>query len=108
MDINAIAPNIEDTYFNPGFLVLLESHLTYLRTSATLQSTAVSGLQKSKFEGDFYGLLTDLGIDYRFHYIVLRVNGYDSSADYRGESDAIVVPALSDIDMLKNIFLTTS
>jgi len=105
MQILNLPQSIEDVYFDPNFIVLLESHITYLRTT-NISTVVVSSHQGYKYEGDFYGLLGDLNILKKFHYIVMRVNGYESSADFDGNITHIVTPDFNEIDLLKNVYQT--
>ena len=108
MQISNIHPVIESTYFDTQFLILIESHLTYLRKSDGLRVISVSEHQGYKYEGDFFGLLDDLNVEKKYHHIVMRVNGLDSSADFKGDLDHVLLPSLSEIDMLKSILQTST
>lgn len=107
MDILKLTPDIESTFFDPQFLTLIESHLTYFRNTEGLNVLQVTPHQGLKFEGDFFGLLDDLLIDKKYHHIVMRVNDYASSADYKGDIDSILLPSITAIELLKNIFQTS-
>lgn len=104
MQILNIHPNIEETYYNEDFLHMLESHMTLIKQSQNGLILPVSALQKGKYEGDFYGLLDDLRVDKKYHYIVMRFNGLISSADYAGDSDTVMIPDYGLIDNIKNVF----
>lgn len=104
MKILNIHPNVEEVYYEEAFLHLLETHMTFLKTSGGGHILPVSNLQKGKYEGDFFGLLDDLKIDKKYHYVVMRFNGLSSSADYVGTSDTILVPDYSVVDNLKNVY----
>lgn len=106
MQIHNLTPPIEQTYFEHDFLVILESHLTYLRTNGNLRLVTVSEHQNFKYEGDLYGLLDDLDVIKKFHYITARVNGYESSSDFKGDVEYLVVPDYTEIEMLKSVYQT--
>jgi len=95
----------EQVYYEHNFMVLLESHLTMLRTS-NIRIVTVSKHQGYKYEGDLYGLLQDLAITKKFHYIVMRVNGYEASNDFKGGVEYLVLPDFREIDMLKAVYQT--
>lgn len=107
MQILNIGPSIEYTYMNPRFLHTVESHLTYLRSSEGLRVLPVTEHQGYKYEGDFFGLLDDLLIEKKYHHITMRVNDIHSSSDYKGNLPVVLLPSLNEVDMIKNIFLTT-
>lgn len=104
MQLKNIHPVIDATFNDPGFFVLLESHLTYLRTKNNVTAVNISPHQGYKYEGDLYGLLNDLSVDKKYHYIVMRVNHYLSSADYLGDRDSLLIPDLNEVDLLKQIY----
>jgi len=108
MQLNELSGVIEDVYYDLNFIIMLESHLTYLRSSETLRSVEITSFQGYKWEGDLYGLLDVIGIQKKYHYITMRVNGYDSSSDFKGDVEYLLVPDFNTINTLKNIFLTKS
>jgi hypothetical protein len=105
MDIDSMSINVDDIYCSNGFMVLIESHLTHLRTYKATTVT-VSDHQCYKYEGDLYGLLADIGIAPYLHHIIARINGYVSSADFNGLHARLLMPNLDEIGMLKNIYMT--
>lgn len=108
MDILKIHPSDEMAYSEPGFLALIESHLTYLRSLKNNQVMTISEHQAYKYEGDLYGLLNDLSIEKKYHYVVMRVNNYMSSADYDGRVRDLVIPDFGEVTLLKSIYQTSS
>lgn len=107
MDILQMHPVIEDAYHEPGFILIIETHLSQLRGSNGAKLLPVTEQQGYKYEGDFYGLLDDLKIDKKYHLIVLRVNDLLSSADYKGDLSHVVLPSLSQVELLKSIYQTS-
>lgn len=105
MQINNLAPRAEQVYFDPAFLVLLESHLTYLRTT-NIRVQLVTEHQNYKYEGDLYGLLDDLHVLKKFHYITARVNGYEDSNAFEGNVSHLVIPDFNEVEMLKTVYQT--
>lgn len=106
MQINKLMPSVEEVYMQHDFLVLIESHLTYLRTSANVSLISISEHQNYKYEGDLFGLLDDLNIDKKFHLIIARVNNIANSGDFKGDIQHLLIPDLSEVELLKSIFQT--
>ena len=106
MKINALTADVEAVHNDLGYLTMMESHLTYLRTTDDVKVSAVSEHQGYKFEGDFYGLLDDLRVDKEYHLITLRLNGYENTTDYKGDVSHILIPNFSSVNLLKNIYQT--
>lgn len=108
MDILKLIKRQDPTFYDPNFISLLESHLTYLRTTGNIRQVVVTEHQLYKYEGDLYGLLDDLSIEKKYHYIVGRVNFYESSNNFTGENRYLIIPDLKQIDMLSAIVNTAS
>lgn len=106
MDILKLQEDLDDICNDIGFITLLETHLTYLRTHGEGTVMAVLPRLNVKYEGDFYGLLGELGVDVKYHYITMRVNFLSNSGDYSGNLDQIVIPSITEIEILANIYLT--
>lgn len=106
MRISELAQEVEAVHNDLAYLNMMESHLTYLRTVDAVKVSAVSEHQGYKFEGDFYGLLDDLMVDKEYHYTTLRLNGYESTTDFKGDVTHILIPNFSTVNLLKNIYQT--
>ena len=106
MQINSLATDIETIFHETNFLVTMESHLTHLRSSANIRLLPISKHQSYKYEGDLYGLLDDLRVEKKYHYIVMRLNNFDTSNQFKGDIEHIAIPDLNEIEILKNILQT--
>lgn len=91
---------LEINYFSAGFRAIIEDHLQILRNTAKLHTVEVSGFQELKYQGDFYGLLRDMGIDHDYHWITLRLNDLHSPMDYQGNLVNIKIPKIDYIKFL--------
>lgn len=89
-----------------NFLVLLESHLHYLRNHPQTTVRPVSALDGDVYTGDFYGLLDSILVEKKYQYPVMRVNGLRSSSDYAGKELNILIPPFTVIDQLTAIALS--
>lgn len=78
-----------------------EEAVPMIKVDAQLNIATITPVKASKYIGDFIGLLNDIGIEPRFHYITMRMNGFYSSGEYLGEQlDIIIV----DNQFLINIY----
>ena len=99
--------DLEKIYFNIDFINHIESFMTKLRLSPNIKiRNDFSSIISYKFEGDYFGLLDYLEIEKKYHYIILRFNGYVSSSDFKGNDTYVLIPDLDEIENIKNIFLT--
>lgn len=108
MDILGIHPSDEQAYSDPGFLTLIESSLTYLRGLSGNYIITATEQQSYKYEGDFFGLLNELGIEKKYHHVVMRVNNLLTSSDYKGDFKDIIVPSLDEVALLKTTYQTSN
>jgi hypothetical protein len=61
----------------------------------------IDNLDSYKYEGDFFTLLSKIGIPYQFHWITLRINNYYSPSEFNGDNKFILIP---DLKFLINFF----
>lgn len=108
MDVLNILDRVHDDYYHRDFLILLESHLTYFLNNKITGAIAVEPAVAYKYRGDLYGMLKEIGVESKYHYMVMRLNGYKSSADYQGDRVEFLQPDFSEIDLLRQIFNTQS
>lgn len=67
-------PSGDDLYYEMGFRNLVETHLNILKYEA-VALTDISADKIYQYEGDLYGLLSEIGIEPQYHWIYMRVNG---------------------------------
>lgn len=68
-----LSKSTTDLYFDPKFRNIVEDHLSILKTSG-ITITPIEMQLFWKYEGNFYGFLTEYGIKKNLHWIYLRVN----------------------------------
>ncbi len=106
----------DSVYYDEGFRTVIEMHLPILRTTS-IQSQNVSPHLVHKFEGDFYGLLRNIGFD-RFErfWIIMRVNNMEDPSQFgrfpyfditQGKQVSIIVPNVDIISRLVALYKTT-
>ena len=84
------------------FIQLIDDHVGNLQSNIVEYRTVDNNLN-TIFDGDFYGLLTAMGIPARYHYATLKVNNLTSSMDYTADMVSIALPDLSLVDHLSSI-----
>lgn len=105
MQIHGLQADDDSVYHEADFQLMLETHLTYLRIT-NVRLLAVSEHQNYKYEGDLYGVLDDLGIHKKFHYVTMRLNGYEHSGDFKGDRQQLAIPDYNEIEQLRSIYQT--
>jgi hypothetical protein len=106
LTLRALLPSDTYDYHDPKFIQIIENHLTYLRSSTAIKILTVDGFIREKYKGDYYSLLNHLLVEPKYHYIVMRFNGYTSSSDYRGTEDKVLMPDFNQIESLMSVYLT--
>ena len=104
MDILNSIRRLEDIHNEPGFIVFVESHIPYFKNVASKTVLSVTQQQNAKYEGDFYGLLAELKVHPEHRYLTMRVNGLDTSSDYLGDKEVIILPDLAYFNTLKQVY----
>lgn len=67
-------PPGDPLFYELGFRTIIETHLFLLRLDALTLKQVIDGSKVHQYEGDFYGLLSELNIPMEHHWICLRVN----------------------------------
>lgn len=96
--------NGADVYYDADFRVMIETHLTHLREHEKTQTVVVDEHRVYRQESDFYGLLLELDVQTKYHWIILRVNGYEHPSDYVNKN-TVIMPAVEEIERLKAMHL---
>lgn len=102
-----IDTRVADVYLDVGFKHVLEQHLPGLKRDSGNNPIEVTIHESWYYQGNFHGLLYRKGIPVHLHWLVTRLNGYDSSLDFNEEITEIILPNVDRIDRLKELYLTT-
>jgi len=103
-------------YYDPKFRTIIETHLSILRRPGMSGEQIIEPSLIHQFEGDFYGLLTHLGVRPSLWWIYLRVNGMESPNQFGGQLHdpyrehyrfTLKLPPDEFITNLRTLFLTT-
>ena len=106
MKISSTLPSSNDWAQSVDFENFLESHLTYIVNNHITDLREITEDFSVVYKGDFYGLMNACSIPIDMHYILMRVNGFTSSADYDGTPFVLRIPSLNEITILRNVFKT--
>lgn len=88
----------EDVAKDRDYYDVQESHLEYLRKHRTTKVEVIGREITAKYKGDFYGLLNYLGVDKKYHYLIMRLNNLSCSSSFDGDTNIIVRPDLGTIN----------
>ena len=95
-------------YYDPGFRVMMEDHLTYLRNLTNNEIIEIEPGIAYKYEGDYYGMLMHHGILPEYHWSIMRMNGYMSPQDDRGEQSSFMNSPVSALNRISSTYRSHS
>ena len=94
-------------YYNADFRRVLEAHMDYLRKHPTTAVLTVEPDIVNRYKFDFYGLLAHYRVDPHLHWIVLRLNQFNSPTLYPVTITELMIPYLEVIDQIQQIYRTS-
>lgn len=107
MDIDSLERSkMTESYFDVKFQKIIEDHLVLLRNSAKKQPAQIDSQKAYVFKGDFYGFLSSMNVPVNYHYVNLRLNGYNHPSDYVGELTVLYLADPEKVDLLLDIYKT--
>ena len=96
-----------DIWYDTEFRITLEQHLHFLRNSDNNTSVEVSPVDCDYYKGDFHGLLYKNNIPSYLHWIITRMNGLDSSTDFKEDITRFIIPDVERVNRIREVFMTT-
>lgn len=101
-------PEGASVYYTDGFRSVIEDHMTYLKTHPLTRIIDVTPKQAERFEFDLIGLLHELQIPTHLHWVVARVNGFNSFTEVPAELTSLLSPDPKEVAKLQQIYQTSS
>lgn len=93
-------------FWETGFRNMLEDHLTWIKEHEGTRVVNIGPGDANKYHGDFNGLLSSLGLRFKYHWITMRLNGYFRPDEYRTEHVQVYIPSEAAIDGLRTRYAT--
>lgn len=106
MDIESLTSKPDEIYYTKDFFTIIESHLNWLRKSTGVTLLAPTPQQQNMYAGDMYGLFSDMRIPKKYHWVVMRLNGFHSPADYNSVATSFIIPDYKQVDRLTSVLNT--
>ena len=95
-------PSINKT-FKPNFKNVIEEHISLLKDEKNCSITNITSHMTYKYENNLYGLLTELKYDSKYHWTIMRVNGFHNPNEFSTTTDKLIIPKSNYIDNLLKI-----
>lgn len=99
---NAISTG-PDSFHTYRMLHVFEDHLEIMKRIGEITVLQIEPLIVYKYNRDWIGLLLHLKIDPKYHWVVIRFNGFSSFSDDMETIEQILLP---DFSLVETIFNT--
>lgn len=88
------------------FRLLLEDHLPNIKSSDQTTILDVDPSEALHYKNNFYGLLSAMRIEQKYHWIIMRANGIENTLTFNGEMSKLLHPDLNMVDSLYGTWRT--
>jgi len=100
-------PSGDPLYYDKSFRRFLESYISYFKSLSTTLMITVNPHDVLKYRGDFYGLLDTFNIERPYHWFIMRLNNINDPLEVPETLDGILIPDLSKVSKLKQLYSST-
>ena len=98
-----LLPKTNYSFWDSKTQHLWADHYTLLRHGFEVRQVLLSKHQCGKFEGDYYGLLGDIGVPASFHPFVTAFNGLAHPCQYKSTTETVLLPDFGELDIISKI-----
>jgi hypothetical protein len=95
-----------EVYYDPKFRLLIEQHLSSLINYRGNVYLTLTPMEAEVWQGNLYGYLFSQGVPIHQHWIIMRMNGMDSTLDFSNELETLILPDMEQINRLRELFNT--
>lgn len=92
--------------FEPVVKNIMTQHLQYLKTAGVTREAIIDNKYKGKYYGDFYAVLSELGLDPKYHYLTMLLNGLTNPIEFINQFDTVFIPDTDIIDQILAVYNT--
>lgn len=84
--------NYDPMVLDPEFIDLMEHYMYFIRSSSVVKVVSTITHDTYKYMGDFYGLLSIMGVPKQMHWITLRLNNLTNPCDFNTGISHLLIP----------------
>lgn len=95
-------------FFNPSFRYTLESHLPYLLGLTTTRAVSVDPHDAIVYNQDLYGYLLSISVLPCYHWVIMRLNGFFTPAEFDSTVVTILIPNFNELESLRQSWNATT
>lgn len=103
---NTLLDAYSNDYFSQEFQTTMEYHIPRLKALETTRLADLKNGISLKYDHDLYGLLSEMAIPFKYHWVIMRCNDFLSPMDFDKSITSIVIPDFDYIDDQFSIFQT--
>ena len=108
LSIHQLDPEKGDNiFYESSMRRVFEDHLDYLAATDESRYIQIDPMQGHRHRGDFIGLLTELSVPRKYHWVTMRINGLIANEDYDGLGEYIVKANVTEIEKLATLHRTS-
>lgn len=89
----------EARFHSEEYKTLIEDHLSFIRERSTA-TIPVDENTLIRWAGDFYGLLMEVGVQSKHHFVTARLNGLSSSNVDISKLSMLLIPSEEALDIV--------
>jgi hypothetical protein len=93
-------------FYDPGFMNVIEDHMSLLRADTNTSVATIDAYKTLVYEGDFYGMLSDMGIPRHYHWTILRLNNLTTPTDFGPGRESVLLPDRKRLDRMRSAYAT--
>ena len=94
-------------YYDPSLRVTLEAHMDYLKNSTGTLAIPVDPHDNLVYRNDLYGFLNKLNLKPCLHWIIMRMNDFSSTTDFKESVTSIYLPSEQELERIRLMWKTT-
>lgn len=103
---NLVFKSAPKEYYSDKFRIVLDSHLHLFQNSNMHSIITIDKGKAYVWEGDFYGLLDDLKIDRKLHWLTMRLNNIVSQFNFDIDISFLKIPKEDEVNKIYNLYRT--
>jgi hypothetical protein len=93
-------------FYDTDFRAVLEDHMTYLRGHESTTTMAVGPNEAYRWTADLFGLLNSRGVAAYLHWVVMRMNSFNSPTEMDETVSSLIIPDPRALNLIRNIYVT--
>lgn len=93
-------------FYDQKFRVILEDHMTVLRTSPNSFRISIEPVYAYKYTGDLIGILKHYNIPLYLHWIIMRMNNYSAYTDFNEKVTNLLIPDSELVERIRRTYMT--